>query len=120
MSSLKQIVEKFVSYYNDQKLENLMELYDDEAINDQTALKPIHGKEAIRKMLQGQFSRMKAYCIIQNMIEQDNFVCMEWTDPTGFRGCTIFFFKENKISIQKGYWDKITYCKYHNLEIPKE
>lgn len=118
--SLKQTLEKFISFYNDQKLDELMEIYADDAVNDQTALRPIHGKEAIRKMLQDQFGRLKAHCIIQNMVEQDNSVAMEWTDPSGFRACTVFYFKEGKIWIQRGYWDKITYCKYHNLDIPKE
>ncbi|CAF1156491.1 unnamed protein product, partial [Brachionus calyciflorus] len=92
--SLKEILEKFINFYNNQQLDELMEIYSDDAVNHQTALQPIEGKDAIRNMLKEQFSRVKAYCNIQKMVEDENCVALEWTDPTGFKGCTFFYFKD--------------------------
>lgn len=36
---------------------------------------------------------------------------LEWKDPKGLRGCGFFHIIDNKIKLQRGYWDKLTFFK---------
>lgn len=41
----------------------------------------------------------------------------EWRDPLGLRGCGFFQVVNGKILFQRGYWDKLSFLKQHNLPI---
>ena len=47
----------------------------------------------------------------------DNATILEWRDPLGLRGCGFFQIVNNKILFQRGYWDKLSFLKQHNLPI---
>jgi hypothetical protein len=92
-------------------------LYHDDAINHQVANEPVIGKENIRKMFCDDFLQAKMVCIIENIFEDGEWVILEWKDPLEFRGCGFFQIIDGKIKLQRGYCDKLTFLKNHNLSI---
>jgi hypothetical protein len=54
------------------------------------------------------------------IIEQGNWAVLEWRDPKGFGGCGFFEIKNNLIHTQRGYWDKLTFYKLHNIPLEEE
>lgn len=92
-------------------------LYADDAVNHQVANAPVAGKEAIRRMFAGEFATAKMVCIVENIFEDGEWAILEWKDPLGLRGCGFFHIKNNLIVYQRGYWDKLSFLKQHNLPI---
>jgi hypothetical protein len=115
--SPKEIVIKFVEYFNQMDVEGLANLYHEDATNHQVANEPIVGREAIRKMFADEFAAAKMVCIVENIFEDGEWAILEWRDPLGLRGCGFFHVIEGKIKFQRGYWDKLTFLKQHNLPI---
>lgn len=37
--------------------------------------------------------------------------------PKGLRGCGFFNIKDGKIVFQRGYWDKLSFLKLHNIPL---
>src|SRR3954447_19193144 len=115
--SQKQTVLKWVEAFNKADIESLASLYHDQAINHQVANSPISGKEAIKAMLEKEFSEAKMVCNIVNLFEDGDWVILEWIDPLGLRGCGFFHIKDEKIIFQRGYWDKLSFLKLQNLPV---
>lgn len=113
----KEILSQWVDAFNSGDAEIISELYDDNAINHQVANEPVTGKEAIKKMFKQEFSQAKMVCIVENIFEDGQWAILEWRDPLGLRGCGFFQIVNNKILFQRGYWDKLTFLKQHNLPI---
>lgn len=114
----KQIVAKWVEAFNNTDVEKLANFYHEEAINHQVANDPIEGKAAIKKMFANDFSNAEMVCIVENIFEDGEWAILEWKDPLGLRGCGFFHIVEEKIVFQRGYWDKLSFLKIHNLPIP--
>jgi limonene-1,2-epoxide hydrolase len=118
--SSKDIVYKFVELFNEGDADKISDLYHDEAINHQVANNPIVGKSAIREMFKSEFATAEMICIIENIFEDGDWAILEWKDPLGLRGCGFFQIKDEKIIFQRGYWDKLSFLRQHNLPIPEE
>jgi len=116
----KEIVGKFVNYFNNKDIEGLTGLYHDYAINHQVANEPVIGKAAIKQMFKTEFDTAEMICIVENIFEDGEWAILEWKDPLGMRGCGFFHVIEGKIKFQRGYWDKLTFLRQHNLPIPTE
>jgi limonene-1,2-epoxide hydrolase len=116
--SKKQLIQKWVGIFNSADAEKLVALYSNEAVNHQIPNSPVTGKENIREMFTREFSQAEMTCIIENIFEDGEWVILEWKDPLGLRGCGFFRVINNKIVFQRGYWDKLTFLKQHNLPIP--
>ncbi len=119
-SSNKEIIKNWVDAFNNQDAEKISTFYHDNAVNHQVAESPIEGKTAIREMFKKGFSHAEMTCIIENIFEDKDWVILEWKDPLGLRGCGFFQIKNKKIIFQRGYWDKLTFLRQHNLPIPNE
>lgn len=115
--SPKEILLQWVAFFNDGDADQLAELYSDDAINHQVANEPVVGKNPIKKMLADEFAAAKMVCIVENIFEDGEWAIMEWKDPLGLRGCGFFQIKNQKIVFQRGYWDKLSFLKMHNLPI---
>ena len=113
----KEILCQWVDAFNNADIETISELYDDNAINHQVANEPVIGKEAIKKMFEQDFSYAQMVCIVENIFEDGQWAILEWRDPFGLRGCGFFQIVNNKIIFQRGYWDKLSFLKLHNLPI---
>ena len=114
----KEVIQKFVELFNQQDVDGLAELYHDDAINHQVANEPVVGKTAIRKMFEDELAAAEMVCIVENIFEDGEWAILEWKDPLGLRGCGFFHVINGKIIFQRGYWDKLTFLRQHNLPIP--
>ena len=54
---------------------------------------------------------------VENIFEDGEWAILDWKDPLGLRGCGFFHIKNNLIVYQRGYWDKLSFLKQHNLPI---
>jgi len=113
----KELVIQWVKIFNDGDAVALSELYAENAINHQVAEVPVKGKLAVREMFREEFKRAEMHCIVENIFEDGEWAILEWKDPLGLRGCGFFNIKNSKIVFQRGYWDKLTFLKMHNLPI---
>lgn len=94
-----------------------MNLCDDNAVNHHVANEPVVGKTAIRAMFEREFATAKMVCIVENIYEDGQWAIMEWRDPLGLRGYGFFQVMNGKIILQRGYCDKLSFLKQHNLPI---
>ena len=114
----KDLVKKWVALFNEGDASGIAELYHDDAINHQIASTPVKGKLAIEKMFALEFAAAEMTCIVEHIFEDGNCAILEWKDPLGLRGCGFFWVDQGKIKLQRGYWDKLSFLKMHNLPIP--
>lgn len=116
--SPQELIYKWVDAFNEADAYKISEFYHQDAINHQVANEPIKGKEAIKQMFEQEFSVAEMVCVIENMFEDGEWVILEWKDPLGLRGSGFFRIIDEKIKFQRGYWDKLSFLKQHNLPIP--
>jgi limonene-1,2-epoxide hydrolase len=116
--SPKEVVYKWVKVFNQADAKAIAEFYNDDAINHQVANEPVVGKEAIHNMFKTEFANADMVCIVENVFEDGEWSILEWKDPLGLRGCGFFHIVDGKIKFQRGYWDKLSFLKMHNLPIP--
>ena len=114
----KELIIKWVEIFNRRNADEIAILYHNDAINHQVANDPVIGKEAIKKMFNDEFSSAEMTCIIENIFEDGDWVILEWKDPLGLRGCGFFHVIDGKIKFQRGYWDKLSFLRKHNLPFP--
>ena len=111
----KEVLKQWIEAFNRADLEALMSLYANAAVNHQVANAPVGGKAAIRAMFEREFATAEMTCIVENIFEDGQWAIMEWRDPLGLRGCGFFQVIDDKIVFQRGYWDKLSFLKQHNL-----
>lgn len=116
----KETINKFVDLFNRRDVDGLAELYHDDAINHQVANDPVVGKAAIKTMFENEFALSEMVCIVEHIFEDREWAILEWKDPLGLRGCGFFQVIDGKIKFQRGYWDKLSFLRQHNLPIPTE
>ena len=115
--SPKKILKQWVEHFNNADIEQLINLYAEDAVNHQVANDPVEGKVAIKEMFEKEFAQADMTCIVENMFEDDDWAIMEWKDPLGLRGSGFFHIQNEKIVFQRGYWDKLSFLKMHNLPL---
>lgn len=115
--SPKEVLEKWIGYFNAADAENISELYADDAINHQVANEPIAGKAAIRHMFVTEFGNADMVCIPENIFEDGEWAILEWKDPKELRGCGFFHVRNGKIVFQRGYWDKLSFHRLYNIPL---
>lgn len=113
----KQILLQWIDAFNKADVQKLVSLYHDDAVNYQVPNTPITGKQAIKEMFEREFAAAKMVCMPENIFEDGSWAIMEWKDPLGMRGCGFFNVTDGKIILQRGYWDKLTFLKQHNLPL---
>lgn len=113
----REIVIRFVELFNLRDSDGLSELYHDDAVNHQVANDPVVGKAAIRDMFAREFAQAEMVCIVENIFEDGEWGILEWKDPLGLRGCGFFRIADGKIKFQRGYWDKLSFLRQHNLPV---
>lgn len=114
----REVIEKWITAFNAADADKISELYHPDAINHQVANKPVVGIDAIREMFRTEFSTADMTCIPENIFEDGEWGILEWKDPLGLRGCGFFHVTDGKIKFQRGYWDKLSFLRLHNLPIP--
>ncbi len=115
----KDVVSAWVEAFNRADVDALAALYDADAINHQVAEAPVEGREAIRAMFARDFARTAMVCIVEQILHDGEWAILEWRDPEGLRGCGFFHVVAGKIVFQRGYWDKLSFLRLHNLPLPE-
>jgi Ketosteroid isomerase homolog len=116
--SPKNIVGKWVELFNRKDADAISELYYSDAVNHQVANDPIEGADSIRRMFESEFAAAEMVCIVENLFEDGEWAILEWRDPLGLRGCGFFHVIDGKIKFQRGYWDKLSFLRQHDLPLP--
>lgn len=116
----REVIKKWVEAFNNADVTELMNCYDDAAVNYQVPNNPVEGKQAIEEMFKEEFAQAKMVCIVENIFEDGEWAILEWKDPLGLRGCGFFHVKDDKVVYQRGYWDKLSFLRQHGLPIPIE
>ena len=111
----KQVLQQWIEAFNNADAETISSLYSNDAVNHQVANEPVVGKEAIRAMFKKEFAAAEMVCIPENIFEDGDWAILEWKDPKGLRGCGFFKIQNDKIVFQRGYWDKLSFCRLHNI-----
>jgi len=118
--SPKQLVQKWLDAFNKKDVAALSKLYAENATNHQVASSPVEGREAIMQMFNDEFENAEMICLPENIFEDGEWAILEWKDPLGLRGCGFFNVVNNEIVYQRGYWDKLSFLRLHNLTLPRE
>ncbi|MEM8971111.1 MAG: nuclear transport factor 2 family protein [Pseudomonadota bacterium] len=113
----RDLVERWVEAFNRGDADEMSAFYSDDAVNHQITRDPVEGKQAIRQMFADEFAAAEMVCIPENIFEDGEWAILEWRDPLGLRGCGFFHVVNGKITFQRGYWDKLSFLKMHNLPI---
>jgi len=111
-------IRQWVELFNLGKADELAELYHENATNHQVPNDPVEGKKAIGEMFTREFEMADMTCIVENIFEDGDWAILEWKDPLGLRGCGFFHIVDGKIKFQRGYWDKLSFLRKHNLQVP--
>ena len=119
MTKPVEVLKNWIAAFNQADIETISALYADDAINHQVANDPVIGKSAIRQMFANEFALTEMTCIPENIFQDGEWAILEWKDPSGLRGCGFFQIQDGKIVFQRGYWDKLSFLKQHNLPIPQ-
>ena len=118
MGMPSEVVRTWVETFNRADADALAELYTETATNHQMPESPVVGREAIRAMFAAGFAATTMVCIVENLFEDGEWAILEWSDPLGLRGCGFFHVVSGRIAFQRGYWDKLTFLRQHDLPVP--
>lgn len=116
----KKLVWLWVEAFNRADVDALVELYSADAVNHQMPERPVYGRAALRAMFTAEFAQAKMVCLVEQVYEDGEWGILEWKDPTGLRGCGFFHVVDGKITMQRGYWDKLTFLRSQGLPLPTE
>src|SRR5690554_6223910 len=116
----KELITRWIKAFNNGDTVELAEFYHEDVVNHQVANDPVYGKKAIREMFEREFAATEMTCIAENIFEDGEWGILEWKDPYGLRGCGFFHVTGGKIKFQRGYWDKLSFLRMHNLPIPTQ
>lgn len=117
--SPRQLVQEWVSRFNDADVDGLASLYAADATNHQVVMEPLLGREAIRQMFRAEFGRAEMTCIVENLFEDGDWAILEWRDPTGLRGCGFFQVQDDEIIFQRGYFDQLSFFRLQGIPVPE-
>ncbi|AWI26987.1 nuclear transport factor 2 family protein [Flavobacterium pallidum] len=113
----KQVLQQWLEHFNNADIENISNLYAEDAVNHQVANEPVVGKAAISDMFAREFGNADMVCIPENIFEDKEWAILEWKDPKDMRGCGFFQIQNDKIIFQRGYWDKLSFHRLYNIPL---
>ena len=115
----RELVRAWVEAFNRADVDALASLYEEDAINHQVAESPVKGRSSIRGMFKRGFAAAEMNCIVENLFQDGEWAILEWRDPKGLRGCGFFRVQHDKITFQRGYWDKLSFSKSHGVPLDR-
>ena len=115
----KELITQWVDAFNQGDAELMASFYHEDAINHQVTNEPVVGKAAIKAMFTDEFATADMVCIVENIFQDGDWAILEWRDPLGLRGCGFFHIIDGRIKFQRGYWDKLSFLRMHNLPLPE-
>lgn len=115
--SPKEVVRAWVEAFNRGDADEVAAYYAEDAVNHQVANEPVRGRSAIHDMFRREFAAARMVCVIENLFQDGDWAILEWRDPLGLRGCGFFLIRDGKITLQRGYWDKLSFLKAHRIPV---
>ena len=116
----REVIQAWVDAFNRADVDALTDFYTEDAVNHQVAEQPVRGRAAICEMFKSGFAMTEMVCIPENIFEDGEWAILEWRDPKGLRGCGFFHIVDGTITFQRGYWDKLSFIRSHNLPLPDD
>jgi steroid delta-isomerase-like uncharacterized protein len=124
----KEILLSWIEAFKDRDADRVASFYHEDAINWQVADEPVKGRENIRNMMRAFFEAFPdSYSNAENIMADGPWAAWEWEGGGTFtkdlgdiratgkhyelRGCGFFFIVDGKIKLQRGYWDKASWCR---------
>ena len=117
--SSKSIITQWVEFFNAGDASALSALYHSSGVKEFATGKKIDGQKNIEDTYRQEFSRANMVCIVDRMLASDDVVTLEWKDPLGLRGCSIFKIVGEVIVHERVYFDKLSFLRAHELPLPK-
>ena len=114
----RELISAWVEAFNRRDAKALASLYSESAVNHQVADAPVAGRPAIFEKFKAEFAAAEMVCLVENIFEDGEWAILEWRDPLGLRGCGFFHVVNDQIVFQRGYWDKLSFLRAHNLPFP--
>ena len=118
--SPKEVVSAWVEAFNAADANTLASFYHPEAVNHQVAESRVEGRDNIRAVFEQEFAAADMVCIVEHLFEDGEWAILEWKDPKGLRGCGFFRILNDQIVFQRGYWDKLSFLRMHDLPLPTQ
>ena len=130
-----ELLTRWIDVFQARDLKRVIECYAGDAINFQVATgEPAVGRVQIEKDTAEFFQGFPdAWSRVENLMSDGDRAAWEWigggtflgeffgAEPTDrsfeIRGCGFFQFKEDKIVLQRGYWDKLSWFTQIGLPI---
>lgn len=130
-----ELLQKWIEAFNRKDLDAVVSCYAADAVSFQVATgEPSVGAEQIRRDTLEFFKGFPdAWARVENLMADGDWAAWEWSgggtfagefygnQPTGksyeLRGCGFFQFKDGKIVLQRGYWDKLTWFSQVGLPV---
>jgi SnoaL-like protein len=116
----RELVAAWVEAFNRHDPDEMAAFYAEHAVNHQVVREPVEGRAAIREMFASEFTKANMVCIVENIFEDDQWAILEWKDPLGLRGSGFFHVENDKIVFQRGYWDRLSFLRAHNLPVDRD
>ena len=113
----RELVKQWVEAFNEGDAHKIAGFYAKDAVNHQVTNDPVCGRQAIYEMFAAEFAATKMVCIVENLFQDGQWAILEWRDPLGLRGCGFFHVKNDRILLQRGYWDKLSFLQAHDMPI---
>lgn len=111
------VVRDWVEAFNAGDADRLAAFYTDNATNHQVVGEPVTGRAAIRDMFIAEFAAAEMTCLVEAIHDAGPVATLEWRDPNGLRGCGVFHVEAGRITFQRGYFDKLSFLRLHNLPV---
>lgn len=134
MTDPKILLQNWIAAFQSRDLAAVIDCYAEDAVNFQIAAgEPSVGKAQIRTDTAEFFQGFPdAWSRVENLLGDGDWAAWEWIGggtfagefygnrPTGksfeIRGCGFFNFRDEKIIMQRGYWDKLSWFAQIGLE----
>ncbi len=117
--SSKSIITRWLEFFNAGNASALSALYHSRGVKEFATGKKIDGQKNIEDTYRQEFSNAKMVCIVDRMLASDDVVTLEWKDPLGLRGCSIFKIVGEVIVHERVYFDELSFLRAHKLPLPK-
>jgi hypothetical protein len=120
MNAIESVIKKWVDKFNEGNATSISGLYHVDGIKEFATGKILKGQQQILDIYEQEFQATKMECIVDRLIAADNTVTLEWKDPLGLRGCSIFTLENGLIVYERVYFDELSFLRAHKLALPRK
>jgi len=115
------LIRQWIAAFNAADVEALMALYAEDAVNDMVVFDaPLVGRAAIAALFETEFARATMVCLEEALHECGDTAILQWRDPLGVQGCSVFRVRDGLIVHQQGYFDQLSFFRAQGLPVPDE